>query len=62
VGKPEGNRPLERPRRRCEDGMIMDLGKIGWWCVDWVQLAQERGRRQTLSNEVMNLPVLAPQK
>jgi hypothetical protein len=36
VGKPEGKRPLGRPRRRWEDGIRMDLGKIGWGSVDWI--------------------------
>jgi len=39
VGKPEGNRPLGRPRYGREDNIKMDLWKIGWKCVDWIQLA-----------------------
>jgi hypothetical protein len=39
VGKPEGKRPLERPRRRREDGIKMDLRKIGWGSVEWIHLA-----------------------
>jgi hypothetical protein len=42
VGKPEGKRPLERPRCRWEDGIRMDLREIGLGCVDWIQLAQDR--------------------
>jgi hypothetical protein len=42
VGKPDGKRPLGRPRRRWKDGMRMDLRKIGWGSVDWIQLAQDR--------------------
>jgi hypothetical protein len=42
MGKPEGKRPLGRPRRRWEDGIRMDLRKIGWGSVDWIQLAQDR--------------------
>jgi hypothetical protein len=52
VGKPEGNRPLGRPCRRWEDGIIMDIREIGWGSVEWIQLA--------LVNTVMNLRVLAP--
>jgi hypothetical protein len=44
MGKPEGKRPLGRPRRRREDGMRMDLMEIGWGSVDWIQLAQDRNR------------------
>jgi hypothetical protein len=42
VGKPEGKRPLERPRRRWEDGIKMDLKKIGWEGVEWIHRAQDR--------------------
>jgi hypothetical protein len=42
VGKPEGKRPLGRPRRRWEDGIKMDLRKIGWGGVEWIHLAQDR--------------------
>jgi hypothetical protein len=44
IGKPEGKRPLGRPRHRWEDGIRMDLGEIGWGSVDWIQLAQDRDR------------------
>jgi hypothetical protein len=45
VGKPEGKRPLGRPRRRWEDGIIrMDLREIGLGGVDWIRLAQDRDR------------------
>jgi hypothetical protein len=44
MGKPEGKRPLGRPRRRWEDGIRMDLGEIGSGSVDWIQLAQDRDR------------------
>jgi hypothetical protein len=43
VGKPEGKRPLGRPRRRWEDGIRMDLREIGLGGVDWIRLAQDRG-------------------
>jgi hypothetical protein len=41
VGKPEGKRPLGRPRRRWVDNIKMDLGVIGWDDVDWIDLAQD---------------------
>jgi hypothetical protein len=62
VGKPEGGRPLGRPRRRWEDGIKMDLREIG--CgggVEWIQLAQDRDRWRAVVSAVMNLRVLAPQ-
>jgi hypothetical protein len=60
VGKPEGKGPLERPRRRWEDGIKMDLGETGWGGVEWIQLAQDRDRWRAVVNAVMNLRVLAP--
>jgi hypothetical protein len=60
VGKPEGKRPLGRPRRRWEDGIRMDLREIGWRNVECIQLAQDRDRWRLLVNTVMNLRVLAP--
>jgi hypothetical protein len=60
MGKPGGKRPRGRPRRRCEDGIRMDLREIGWVSVDWIQLAQDRDRWRALVNTVMNLRVLAP--
>jgi hypothetical protein len=60
VGKPEGKRPLGRPRRRWEDGIRMDLREIGWGSVEWIQLAQDRDRWLAIVNTVMNLRVLAP--
>jgi hypothetical protein len=60
VGKPEGKRPLGRPRRRWENGIKMDLGKIGWGGVEWIHLAQDRDRPRALVNAMMNLRVLAP--
>jgi hypothetical protein len=44
VGKPEGKRPLGRPRRRWEDNIRMVLREIGWGCMDWIDLAQDRDR------------------
>jgi hypothetical protein len=60
VGKPEGKRPLERPRRRWEDGIKMDLREIGWGGVEWIYLAQDRDVWRAVMNAVMNLRVLAP--
>jgi hypothetical protein len=60
MGKPEGKRPLERPRRRWEGGIRMDLREIGWGSVDWIQLAQDRDRWRALVNTAINLRVLAP--
>jgi hypothetical protein len=44
VGKPEGKRPLGRPRHRWMDNIRMDLGEVGWGDVDWIGLAQNRNR------------------
>jgi hypothetical protein len=60
VGKPEGMRPLGRPRRRWEDEVRMDLREIGLGCVDWIRLAQDRDRWRAVVSAVMNLRVLAP--
>jgi hypothetical protein len=60
VGKPVGKSPLGRPRRRWEDGIKMDLRKIGWGGVEWIQLAQDRDRWRAVVSAVMNLRVLAP--
>jgi hypothetical protein len=60
MGKPEGKRPLGKPRRRWEDVIRMDLREIGWGSVDWIQLAQDRDRWRGLVNMAMNLRVLAP--
>jgi hypothetical protein len=57
VGKPDGRRPLERPRRRWEDNIKMDLREIGWGGMDWINLAQDRDRWRALVNAVMNLRV-----
>jgi hypothetical protein len=53
VGKPEGKRPLGRPKRRWVDNIRMDLGEVGWGDVDWIGLAQDRWR--ALVNSVLNL-------
>jgi hypothetical protein len=57
VGRPQGRRPLGRPRRRWEDNIKMDLMEIGFWDVDWIDLAQDRDRWWALVNTVMNLRV-----
>jgi hypothetical protein len=61
VGKPEGKRPLGRPRHRWKDGIRMDLKEIGWGSIEWIKLAEDKDRWQALVNTVMNLWVLAPQ-
>ena len=57
VGKPEGRRPLGRPRRRWEDNIRMDLREVGCGCGDWMELAQDRDRWSALVSAVMNLRV-----
>jgi hypothetical protein len=57
VGKPEGKRPLGRPRRRLVDNIKMDLREIGWDDMDWIDLAQDRDQWRALVNTVMNLRV-----
>ena len=57
VGKPEGKRPLGRPRRRWEDNIKMDLQEVGCGGMDWIELAQYRDRRRALVNALMNLRV-----
>jgi hypothetical protein len=60
VRKPEGKRPLGRPRRSWEDGIKMELREIGWGGVEWIRLAQDRDLWRAVVNAVMNLRVLAP--
>jgi hypothetical protein len=57
VGKPEGKRPVGRPRCRCVDNIRMDLGEVEWGDVDWIGLSQDRKRWRALVNSVMNLGV-----
>jgi hypothetical protein len=69
-GKPKGKRPLGRPtcrwedvirpRRRWENGIRVDLRETGWGSIEWIQLAQDRGRWRSLVNTVMNLSLLVP--
>jgi hypothetical protein len=56
-GKPEGKRPLERPRYRWVNKINMDLVQIEWGGVDWISLAQDRDKWRGLVNAVMNLRV-----
>jgi hypothetical protein len=60
VGKPDGKRPLERPRRRWGDGLKMDRRETGWGGAEWIHLAQDRDRWRAVVNAVMNLRVVAP--
>ena len=57
VGKPEGKRPLGRPRRRWVYNIRMDLHEVGCGHVDWIGLAQDRDGWRKLVNAVMNLRV-----
>ena len=57
MGKPEGNRPLRRHRRRWVDNIRMDVQEVGCGCGDWIGLAQDRDRWRTLMSAVMNLRV-----
>ena len=57
VGKPEGKRPLGRPRRRYEDNIKMDLQEVGRGCGDWMELAQDRDRWRELAGTLRNLRV-----
>jgi len=57
LGKPEGKRPLGRPRRRWVDNIRMDIQEVGCGYVDWIGLAQDRDRWRTFVSAVMNLRV-----
>jgi len=57
VRKPEGKRPLGRPRRRWEDNIKMDVQEVICGGIDWIDLAQDRDRWRALVNAVMNLRV-----
>jgi len=57
VGKPEGTRPLGRPRRKWADNIKIDLQEVGCGSLDWIELAQDRDRWWTLVKSVMNLRV-----
>jgi hypothetical protein len=55
VGKPEGKRPLGRPRRRWVHNIRRDCGEIGWDGIDWVDVTEDRDQWRALVNTVMNL-------
>jgi hypothetical protein len=57
VGKPEGKRPLGRPRLRWEDNVRTDLQEVGCECEDWIGLAQDRDRWRTIVSAVRNLRI-----
>jgi hypothetical protein len=57
VGKPEGKRPLGRPRRKWEDDIKMDLQEVGWRDMNWIDLTKNRDSWRALENAVMNLRV-----
>ena len=57
MGRPEGRRPLGRPRRRWEDRTKRDLRKVGRGSMDWIDLAQDLGKWRALVNAVMNFHV-----
>ena len=57
VGRPEGKRPLGRPRRRWEDNIKMGPQEVGGGCEDWMELAQDRDRWRALVSTVMKLRV-----
>jgi len=57
VGKPEGKKPLGRPRRRWEDNIKMVLREVGCGVMDWIELAEDRDRWRAFVTAVMNLRV-----
>jgi hypothetical protein len=57
VGKPDGKKPLRRPRHGWEDTIRMDIREIGWQVVDWIHVAQDRDQWRAVVNTVMNLRV-----
>jgi hypothetical protein len=57
VGKPEGKRPLGRPRRRWVDNIRMDLGEVECDDVDWIGMAQDRNRWIALVDSILNLRI-----
>jgi hypothetical protein len=58
VVRPEGKRPVGRPRRRWKDNIKLDLGEIGIDGANWIQVTQDRVQRRSFVNTVMNLRVL----
>jgi hypothetical protein len=57
VGKPEGKRLLGSPRRRWVDIIKIDLIETGWYCMEWIDLAQDRDQWRALVNTVINLRI-----
>jgi hypothetical protein len=57
VGRPEGKRPVGRPRRRLEDNIKMDLQEVGWGHGDWMELAQDKDRWRAVVGTVRNFRV-----
>ena len=57
VGKPEGWRPLGRPRRRWVNNMKVDFREMGWTSMDWIDQAQVRDRCRAVVNAIMNLRI-----
>jgi len=57
VAKPEGKRPLGRPRHRWKDNIKMALQEVGCECMDWIDLAQDMDSWRMLVNTIMNLQV-----
>jgi len=57
MGKPEGKRPMGRPRRRWENNIKVDLQEVGGACGDWMELAQDRDRWRVFVSMVMNIRV-----
>jgi hypothetical protein len=57
VGRPEGRRPLGRPRRRWEDTIKMGVQEVGWGGMDWIDMTQDRDRWRAVVSAVMNLRV-----
>jgi hypothetical protein len=57
VGRPEGNRPLGRSKRRWDDNIKIELQEVGLRCMDWMDLAQDRDRWRALVSAVMNIRV-----
>jgi hypothetical protein len=55
VGKPEGKKPLKRLRLRWKDNIKMDLKEIGWDCLNWIALAEDRDKWQAFVNTAMKL-------
>jgi len=57
MGKPEGKKPLGRPRRTWEDNIKTDLQEVGCWGMEWIELVQNRDRWREFVNAVMNLRI-----